>query len=106
MSYALVDKIISNIHLKYVGEKKRSEEMVYNSSENLVVSDQRMPVRHNLQVNTSILFENILSSGVDFQLSIHNLFDTAVVHPENTGAILNDLPMPGRMVTGNMSYNF
>lgn len=105
VNYSLAEKIIADISLNYVGERKRSEERIWGG-EILMLRDQRKPVAECWLINASLTFRDFLVRGTEFQISGFNLLDEDHRSPELEGYIENDFPRPGRSFMGRVSYSF
>jgi iron complex outermembrane receptor protein len=56
-------------------------------------------------VDLTIRQMNIVDD-LDISLSIHNFFDKAVFEPSEVGGLMNDFPMAGRSIYGELAYRF
>jgi len=97
--------VIANISMNYTGKRERTEEKTW-SGETLVYRDQREPVDERWLLNASLAFRNIFCKGLDFQISGFNLLDVDHRDPDVNGNIANDLPRPGRTISGRITYRF
>ncbi|WP_300498149.1 TonB-dependent receptor, partial [Marinobacter sp.] len=83
--------------VNWVGEQKRT------------ATDQREPVPDSTTVDMTLRTKG-LWRGLDFSLSVKNIFDEDVRDPspfaEPQPPIPNDFPMPGRRVVGELYYTF
>ncbi len=104
MNYDISEKIIANMWINYVGEKKRSEEKIWNG-ENLLLKDARNPVKAHTLFNATMTFKNFIK-GAEFQISGFNILDEDYRDPDPDGAIYYDMPQPGRTFMGKVSYSF
>jgi iron complex outermembrane receptor protein len=97
------DRIIANVSVNYVGERDRTEEMVW-AGEELAEAD-RDPVKDRTLVNACLTFRNFWK-GWEFQVSGFNLFDADHRDPDPEGALYYDMPRPGRSFMASASYSF
>ncbi len=104
LNYKISPLINTSIYINYAGEKKRSEEMVWNG-EILKLKDPREPLKSCLLLNASVTFRNILQ-GTDVQLSGYNLLNSDHRDPDPEGIILNDLPKENRNFMLRVFYSF
>ncbi len=104
VNWVLSDHVVTNLSANYVGERSRSEEMVWDG-EDLVKADSRDPVKDRVLVNASLTLKN-LYKGVEIQLSAYNLFDADHRSPDPSGGLENDLPLAGISFMGRISYSF
>lgn len=105
LNYGITEKIIADMSLHYVGERKRSEEKIW-VGETLMRRDRRKPVEECWLLNTSLTFRDFFIKGTEIQISGFNLLDEDHRVPEMEGNIANDIPRPGRTFTGRVSYSF
>ncbi len=104
MNYDISEKIIANLWINYMGEKKRSEEKIWNS-ETPTLKDTRDPLKDRTLFNATLTFKNFIK-GVEFQFSGFNLLDEDYCDPDPDGTVYYDMPQPGRTFTGRVSYSF
>lgn len=104
MNYGFGKYVAANVSVNYVGEKDRSEEMVWNGG-TLERKDKRDPLDDRTLVNASVTFRNF-HEGVEVQLSGFNIFDSDHRDPDPDGALFYDMPQPGRWFAGKVSYAF
>lgn len=83
--------------VNWVGKQKRTAE------------DQRKPVSGSATLDMTLRTKG-LWRGLDFSLSVKNIFNEDVRDPspfaEPSAPIPNDFPMPGRRLIGEVYYNF
>ncbi len=104
VNYDFSKYVTGNVWVNYVGERERSEEIVW-AGEKLVKQDTRDAVKARTLVNASLTFRNFCK-GIEIQLSGFNLSDTDHRDPDPISALEHDLPRPGRSFTGRISYSF
>ena len=68
--------------------------------------DQRDPVAERWLFHASLTFRDFLAKGTELQISGFNLLNDDHRDPELNGYVLNDIPRPGRTLTGRVSYSF
>ena len=83
-------------------------------------ADRPRPAGHDLQgvenadsstlVNSTLLFEELAGSSLDFTLSVNNMFDSQYTATDQTGTSASftayDLSRPGRTVYAKASIKF
>ncbi len=106
VNYDMTENIIANVSLNYTGERRRSEERMWDAEKGeLVPIDLRDPIKARTLVNASLIFRNFVK-GLEMQLSGFNLFDSDSRDPDPDGYLEEDMPRPGRTFTGRVSYSF
>ena len=104
INYDITSYLIGNVYLNYVGEKKRSEEKLWNS-ESLEFFDSRPSIDPCLLMNASITIQNIINN-IELQVTAYNLFNSDHRDPDPDGKIKNDLPRELRNFQLRLSYSF
>jgi len=92
------------MYINYVGEKKRSEEKIWNG-ESLELFDSRPSVDPCLLMNFSITVQNIIKN-TEIQLTAYNILDSDHRDPDPDGKIKNDMPREARNFQVRLSYVF
>lgn len=80
--------------LNWVGKQERS-----NSD------DRTKALASYTTVDLTIRQKNVVAN-LDISLLVHNFFDKAVFEPSPAGGLVNDFPMAGRSIYGEIQYTF
>lgn len=104
-TWELIENIIADIHLNYVGERERSEEKI-PVGDALVRKDRRDPVEARWLLNASLTFRDIFTKGLELQVSGFNLLDQDHRDPAPDNNIADDMPRPGATFRSRISYSF
>ncbi len=105
VNYGFTEDILFNISLNYIGERGRSDAMMWDGT-SLVKSDQRDPIDSVFLLNASLSFNNLISSRFNVRISGFNLLDQDHRDPEETGQVKNDVPLPGTTGEVKIFYIF
>ncbi len=103
-NYNLFQWFNANMSLNYVGQRDRTEEMIWRE-EKLEKSDPRDPTKKRFLLNASLAFKTMLKS-MEIRLSGFNLLDEDHRDPDLTMNLDDDLPRAGRTFTAKISYKF
>ncbi len=106
VTHKFTQKIIGNMTIAYIGERKRSEEKRWIGG-SLQYFDRRDPLYSQILVHSTFTFREFeFAKGLELKISAYNLFDDDHRDPEESGLIANDFPRGGRSFMGMVSYTF
>lgn len=80
--------------LNWVGKQKRSN------------SDARTKALASYTTVDLTIRQLDIIDNLDISLSVHNFFDKSVFEPSEAGGLVNDFPMAGRSIYGEIAYKF
>ena len=80
--------------INWVGKQERSE------------SDSRTKALASYTTVDLTIRQSNIVENLDISFSVHNFFDKAVFEPSEAGGLVNDFPMAGRSVYGEIQYTF
>ncbi len=106
INYDILENLILNATMNYLGERDRSEEKTFVAGE-LVQSDQRDPIDDIYLWSAAITYDaSAFKKGLEFQIVGHNLLDEDYADPDESMLLEGDIPRPGRSFMARCSLYY